>query len=175
MTPKTTTSLTIWEIERGLAELVEAREEAADEATRTAIDQALTEYVEREVVKVDGIRGFLMHCNLMSRAAKEEADLQAGRSRLWEKRAERLKSFCVSTLQAFGRSRVEGRTGKLVVRGNGGPRPIVITDPGLIPSEFSPQVVSYPLDKDKLRKALEAGDEVPGAHLGERGVSLIVK
>lgn len=167
--------LSLWDIEAGLADLMEAREEAQDEAARNMVDQAITEYVQREVQKVDMIRAYLRHCEVMAKAAKEEAERQSRMQRAWEDRGQRLRAFCVSALQAFGRPRVEGRTGKLIVKGNGGLRPLLISDESQIPDEYKPAVVTYPVDKDKLRAALEAGLSVPGASLGERGVHLEVR
>ena len=51
--------LSLLDIERGLYELMEAREDAQDEAVRAAVDQAIAEYAQREVEKVDNIRAYL--------------------------------------------------------------------------------------------------------------------
>ena len=54
--------LSLLDVERGLYELIEAREEAQDEAARAVVDRAITEYVQREVEKADKIRACLRHC-----------------------------------------------------------------------------------------------------------------
>lgn len=56
---------------------------------------------------------------------------------------------------------------------NGGKAPLIIDDPGAIPANFQKVVIAP--DTDKIREALEAGEELPFAHLGERGVHLRVK
>lgn len=167
-------NLTLWDIEAGLHQLMEARDEAEDDPGRAAVDQAIAEYVNREVQKVDQIRAYLRHCDVMAKSAKEEAARQTQRAQAWEKRAERLRAFCLSALQIFGRTSVEGKTGKLRIRQNGGKVPLIIANEAQIPSEYKPAVVSYPVDKDAIRAALEQGTEVPGATLGERGVHLQV-
>ncbi len=68
-----------------------------------------------------------------------------------------------------------GRTGKLLIKANGGKRPLVITDESALPDTYTPMVITYPVDKDKLRADLEAGATVPGAYLDERGSHLEVR
>lgn len=174
-TPLRGPNLTLWDIEAGLNQLMEAREEATDEAGRAAVDQAIAEYCQRELDKVDSIRSYLRHCDLMEQAAKQEAEHQAERAKAWAERGKRLKAFCLAAMQAFGRTSIEGRTGKLRIRTNGGKVPLIIADEAAIPSEYKPAVVTYPVDKDAVRQALESGTRVPGAALGEREVRLEVK
>ena len=166
MTPEKT-KLSLWDIESGLHELMEAREEA-DATGILAIDQAILDYIHREIEKVDGVRAYLKHCDIMAKAAREEANRQQERAQRWESRRDRLRTFCLMTLEAFGRKRLEGRTGSISIRANGGLRPLVITSEADIPERFKIQVVSYQIDKAGLRVVLEAGETVPGAHLEER-------
>ena len=56
---------------------------------------------------------------------------------------------------------------------NGGKAPLIIDDPAGIPTSYQKVVIAP--DTDKIREALEAGEQLPFAHLGERGVHLRVK
>lgn len=56
---------------------------------------------------------------------------------------------------------------------NGGKAPMIIDDPAGIPASFQKVVIAP--DTDKIREALEAGEQLPFAHLGERGTHLRVK
>lgn len=168
------TKLTLFDIEQGLLDLMEAYQEAGAEES-AAISEQLTEYVQAEIAKVDGIRSYLRHCDLMASAAKQEAELQTVRAKSWEQRSKALKSFCIYALGAAGKKFVEGRTGKLMVKANGGKRELVITSEGEIPDTYKFQVISYQIDKYLLRHDLENGAEISGAHLEPRGEHLEVK
>ena len=62
----------------------------------------------------------------------------------------------------------ESNTIKASITKNGGKLPIVLTvDPKDLPFDF--QRVKIEANSDAIRDALEHGQEVPGAELGERG------
>jgi hypothetical protein len=195
--------LTLWEIETGLLELLEAREEAQTPEAIAAVEQALAEYVTREVEKVDNIRGLIRHCEMVATAARQEARDQAERARVWEARRDRVKQLAQNVMEAHGRKRLEGRTGSLQVTGNGGVEPLVISDPAQVPEECCKYVgwirgdewmtmleiltdadwslehfegkLERVVDNDRTRKAIAEQGGVPGATLGERGKHLEVK
>ena len=140
-----TENLSLYHIEQDLAELMGARDEelqAINEGTRkdadglAAIDQAIKEYAAREVAKVDGIRGYLRWAKVQIEAAEAEAEKQAARAKQLKAGAERLKQFVVSVMQDAGKKSIEGTTGKLLVKGNGGLEPLVISDDSLIPDNL---------------------------------------
>ena len=137
-------SLTLWTIEDSLVQLVGAREDtAADpnicEEERAdqlrAIDTALADYIRQEITKVDNVRSYLLHCRLMADAARTERAAMEARVRLWEDREARLKGICIAALDAAEKKRVEGKTGSLSVRGNGGLQPLVVDQPEMLPDE----------------------------------------
>jgi myo-inositol catabolism protein IolC len=139
------------------------------------VDQAIQEYAQREIAKVDTLRSYLRHCEVMEKAHREEAERQTRMAQLWEERDRRLKSYVLRALEAAGKTRVEGKTGVLKVQRNGGLAPMEIFDESSIPTKYTPMQISYPLDKEALRRDLAAGKDVPGARLGERGVHLRVE
>ncbi len=109
--------ISLFELESGLVDLVREREDIAegpDSDEKTAqlmvVDNAIREWLGREIRKVDGIRNYIRHCEVMSAAAMEEANCQLERSRLW--------------------------SGEIRVQGNGGLQPLNITDESMIPEEF---------------------------------------
>jgi hypothetical protein len=149
-------SLTLWSIEDSLVQLVGAREDAASDIGISederrdqlqVIDNALADYVRQEITKVDNVRSYLLHCRLMADAARAERAAMEARVRLWEARESRLKEICILALDSVAKKRVEGKTGSLSVRGNGGVQPLEISgwnkdsarwadsDPGLLPDE----------------------------------------
>lgn len=137
-------SLTLWTIEDSLLQLVAAREDAAADMEISederrdrlqVIDTALADYIRQEITKVDNVRSYLMHCKLMADAARAERAAMEARVRIWEARESRLKGICISALDAADKKRVEGKTGSLSVRGNGGLQPLVVDQPEMVPDE----------------------------------------
>jgi hypothetical protein len=137
-------SLTLWTMEESLLQLVAAREDAAADMEISederrdrlqVIDTALADYIRQEITKVDNVRSYLMHCKLMAEAARAERAAMEARVRIWEARESRLKGICISALDAADKKRVEGKTGSLSVRGNGGLQPLVVDQPEMVPDE----------------------------------------
>lgn len=134
--------LTFAEIEIELAELLAFREIAETPEEAQAIDQQIGEYIKREVEKVDGIRRYVRLCRAMTGAAKAEAQSQAQRAKMWEAREEQVKTICRGVMEALGRTRVDGATGYLLLKGNGGVQPLEVTDATLVPNVLKNAVIA---------------------------------
>ena len=212
-------SMTLWNIEQGLADLFEQREELltgtpdiasmgpdpqTEHAARLiAVDLAIAAYMKAEVQKVDGVRGWWKHLEMMRDAAKDEARTMHDRAQAFDRQLTVLKSAILVTLEEIefraGKPRkLEGKTGSISLVGNGGRRPVIITDEALIPDEY--QTVTVKMKASSYRKllvehptleifaskpqpnltaiynALESGmDGVPGAVLAPLGSHVRVK
>ena len=156
--------LSLYQLESQLSELIEMREQAvadrktavgAEPAEKTreieAIDNAIREYITAEIRKVDGIRAFWRHCELMAQAAKEEADVQAVRSKAWRNRLDRLKDTVKLVMETIpfpeGKpKKLEGRTGALYLKANGGKQAVEIHDESLVPDELCMVTATMPGD-----------------------------
>ncbi len=154
MSAAVSTSLSLWKIESDLAELFQMREDAA-EAILTApmetledrrgdlalIDTAIADYCRQEIRKVDGVRAVWKHLEDVIANARAEAKLQQKRAWAAEENLERLKANVQAVMESMpwvpGKSKMlEGRTGKLYLKGNGGCQAVHITDETLVPDEF---------------------------------------
>lgn len=102
-----------------------------------------------------------------------EAAMKARRQSI-ETRAERVREYLLTNMQACGIQKIECPWFKLSVRQN--PASVVITDPGAIPSNLYvyPEAPEPFPDKKGIKAAIEAGEEIRGAHL-ERGTRLEIK
>ena len=168
--------LSLYDVSRQLVELMTFRdEEELTDEEREAVDGEILRYIAAEVTKVDNLRGYLRHCEVMEEAHRKEAEKQTGMARIWEEREKRLKNYVLRALAAAGKTRVEGKTGVLRVQGNGGQAPMEIFDENAIPTRYTPMQITYPLDKEAIRRDLAAGKAIPGARLLERGVHLRVE
>lgn len=192
----------MWEIEAGIAELFDALEEADTPEARQACEQALAEYAAREVQKVDGIAALYRQFDVLAHEARAEAQRLTDRARAFENRRERVKQLAQTVMEANGLTRLEGRTSRLLLKGNGGLQPLEVTDPAAVPPECCKYIgwinaelwegirgfwdgwldgrtdefkVERVVDNDRVRKAISAEGGVPGAQLGERGKHVEVK
>lgn len=188
--------LSLYQIENELCELIDLREQTAPESDeRIACDRCIAEYFARELDKVDGVRAFAKHCELVARAAKEEAEAQTKRQRVWEDRLKWLKSYLLDTLVLTGRTKLEGRTGVIRRQNNGGKLPVIVSQPDMVPTSMcrgTIRLTAAMMAHDKVRTLLDtlkivgavietepdleaiatelgSGGAVPGCSMGERG------
>ncbi len=134
--------LTLYHIEADLANLIDLREEMADKREDvTALDEQIAEYCQREVRKVDAIRSYLKHAEMMAEAALKEAATQKSRGQAWQARADRLKQFVQMVMEGMDWKpdqvrKLEGRSGSITLKANGGRQAVEVTDASLLPEEF---------------------------------------
>ena len=205
--------INLYQIEEALTELLSAREEltadltAGTQTEETAaelveVEKALTEYVAREIAKVDGIHGYLRYAKLTAVAARQEAAEYLEHARRLEASEGRLKALCVDIMQAMGKTKLEGTCCRvLAVQGNGGMAPLTVQEdvlpdcycdyhlalPGdlwatllaLVPGTWRDRIKGHlkarVSSNVRIREALAMEENVPGAHLEERGFQLRVK
>lgn len=152
--------LSLYQLEVELCELIEFRESCETEEERKAADAQIAVYVEREVRKVDNLRSYLRHCEMMIGTAREEVQIQSGRMQAWTARKDRLKSSVLGVMQMIGEKKLEGRTGTLSIKGNGGQQALTITDESLVPDEFCEAHVVLKIDAWFKRLRFHLGSDV---------------
>lgn len=134
--------LTIYDIQADLANLIEVRDEMQEKGEDLQhIEQAICDYVAKSVKKVDGIRSYIKHAEMMESAAKAESVRLKAVSATWAGRIERLKHFVRFVMEGMewdeGTVRkLEGKTGSLVLKLDGGKPAVEITQASLIPEEL---------------------------------------
>ncbi len=168
------------------------------EAELDEVEKALAEYVRAEVKKCDGIHHYLTAAKQTAEAARLEAQRMTERARRLEESTKLLKALCVEVMAMAGTKRIDGTAGRYLRRKvNGGLAPLVVQD-DVLPSEFRDitvrmcqsdwdvlmksdySTIGHKVEdcqpaNDRIRAALAAGEEVPGARLGERGEHLEIK
>jgi hypothetical protein len=160
--------LSLYKIETALSDLMQIRDEAFDNLTIAQaehsedvqqawvgeiakIDQAIREYVKREVSKVDGIRAVWKTLQMLETNAAAEAELQHQRSLAYRRNLDRLKEACREVMESMpwreGKpKRIEGGTGSLLLKTNGGKQAVVISDESLVPDELCNVTVTMSAD-----------------------------
>jgi hypothetical protein len=129
-------SLSILDIEAGLAEVLAAREEVETPEDVAAADAAISAYLSAEVAKADGIARAVRQWNAMAAADKAEASRLRARSAALEARVARLKDFVRFAMEKSGKRRIEGKLSTLRLQAAGGKQGVDIHNPELLPDDL---------------------------------------
>jgi hypothetical protein len=170
-------------------ETVEMTEEGTPE--RQGCEAAIATYMEQLPAKVDGVSWMLVHLEgQVSSAAAEVKRLQA-RKQTFERAVARLEAYCVRVIEKLpkpkkGQPKLEGEVNTLSIRPSEG---AIVTDESMVPPDYKtacvempardwglivnlhPQVLGKITKQDlkvrlaEVKKALQAGETVPGADL----------
>lgn len=103
----------------------------------------------------------------------EEIKRLTERKKVLENNISRTKKLMFNLLKISGKNKVSGELFTVSIRKNGGKMPLIFNEGVDVPEEYLKAV--YSEDKDKIRAALEAGEVLDFAYLGDRGESLSIK
>lgn len=158
--------------------------DVSDPEVGAAVDLWYASLMADEGRKLEDWVGYVRQLEMEVAVAREEAERFLAKARSRESRIEWLKGAMKKHLELTGRTKattVAGRT--LAVQKNGGKAPMVwVTPEGMlvaslaaadIPDEFC--VTRRTIDMEKVRAALEAGQQLPFAKLEERGTHLRIR
>lgn len=125
-------------------------------------------------VKATNIAAFTRNLEATAGAIKEAEAAMSARRKAIEAKADRLRAYLLSGMQAAGVQKIQTPYFELSIKSN--PPSVVINEPGLVPAEFMRQPEPPPPapDKKAIADALKAGKDVPGAHL-QRGQRLEIR
>ena len=88
-----------------------------------------------------------------------------------ESNINRMKTRIKETMEAMGKTEIKTDLHTFKIQNNGGVQPLMIT--GEVPDNFKKVVLEN--DNAKIRDALKAGEDLPFAHLEERGTHLRIR
>lgn len=121
--------------------------------------------------KLDSYATLIREHELRAQARKAEADRLAQRAAADANFAKRLKERLKLFMEQTGQHRVETPRFNISLARNGGALPVRLdVSPDLLPVQFQQRTITAATDA--IRKALLAGESVPGACLGDRGSHL---
>lgn len=153
-----------------------AEENGDDEVVRTAFEAYFAQLLDNRDIKLDRYAALIQFNQTLADAAKAEAKRCADLARIRENRVAAMKARLKMYFEANGITKIETAKHAFTIAGNGGKLPLVIdenTKPEAAPECF--QKVTVDFDQDAIRAALESGEELDFARLGERGTHLRVK
>lgn len=168
-------SRSIYEISASMQEVrraIESEEGWTDEDKDMALESYFESTEEELEAKGDSYAAVIIEKKSQAEMFKAEAKRLSEMARREEAEIERMKDRLEWFIRQNGWTSMPSRLHKIRLVGNGGLRPLVITQPdlSLIPDEYTWTVIQT--NNDAIRKDLDEGKELPFAHLGERGISL---
>ena len=161
---------TLYGITAELNGILAQLEELGGEIT-PEIEQALAINEEQFVAKAEDYGHAILNLKGMAAAAKAEKERLAGLQKFYENTQKRLTDALSSAMQVFGHDKVENATMRLSLRHSTATE---VDDLDQLPAEFKTTKVEVVADKTAIKKAIQQGEAVPGAHLVEN-VSLQIK
>ena len=161
---------TLYGITAELNGILAQLEELGGEIT-PELEQALAINEEQFVAKAEDYGHAILNLKGMAAAAKAEKERLAGLQKFYENTQKRLTDALSAAMQVFGHDKVENATMRLSVRHTTATE---VDDLDQVPAEFKTTKVEVVADKTAIKKAIQEGEDVPGAHLVEN-VSLQIK
>jgi hypothetical protein len=123
-------------------------------------------------VKAKNIGAFVLNLEVEERAIRDYIERMKDRLYAAEKRRERLTNYLLTNMQACGITEISSPEFTLKVAKN--PVSVVIDNENLLEEKFMKITVTKKPSKAEIKKALEDGENVNGAHL-EQGQRLVIK
>lgn len=130
------------------------------------------ESIEGEIEeKADGYAKIIKELEAKQKARKEEAKRLTDSAKVFENRVKALKNNLFNAMKETGKTKFATNLFSFNIAKNGGKQALTID--GEVPEEYTKTIIEN--DTDKIRKALENGENLPFAHLEPRGESLRIK
>lgn len=130
------------------------------------------EAIEGEIEdKADCYAKIIKELESKQNARKEEAKRLNESAKVFENRVKALKENLYNSMKTTGKTKFATDLFSFNIAKNGGKQPLVIDSE--VPEEYTKTIIEN--DTEKIRADLEAGKELPFAHLEPRGESLRIK
>jgi len=126
--------------------------------------------------KIDGIARMVRNWTSDVESWKAEEKRFADKRRASENRIKHIKLYAKACLEGAGLEKLKTTLFTVAIQKNGGVAPMnlcVDLDPKTLPERF--QKITVEANSPAIREALESGEKLEFAELGERGTSLRIK
>jgi hypothetical protein len=168
---------TLIQISRDLIELEEQLEELFDnpEAQDRLIDRWfwLENIESQRDQKLDNYAALIQELQARADARKAEANRLSKRSQIDENKVKALKANLQRFFQAHELKTIETDRYRLTLAKNGGKAPLILDD--CIGFHIPDQFLTREIDRVAVREALEKGEVLEFARLGDRSYSIRIK
>lgn len=157
------TDLALYAIEEELQSLLDTVEVCPDEL-RPELEARIAEYVGSEKTKIDSIGRVLSSFDAVQEHARAEIERLRARQQAAENNARRLETYVLRILA----QRDKPLKGQYFTLYAGHSQALIIDDAELVPAEFKRTTVVVDVPKEPIKRALKAGETIPGVHLEPR-------
>jgi hypothetical protein len=171
---------TLFEIEEELLQIDELLDELNGDISDPAIEKFVMEWLAKvkgqEAAKLDGYVNLIRKWEMLEAAAKEEAERYTKLAKSYESRVDAFKDRMKRHFELTKVNRIITASGRtLAIQNNGGKVPVElqVVDPAALEKRF--QRVQVTVNAEAVRAALEAGEQLGFAKLGERGTHLRIR
>ena len=154
----------LWRISQELEVLLDSLE-VCDPELKPELEAKIAEYIGAEVQKVDAIAEVLTTLENVEANARFEIQRLHARQQTAQRSAERLKMYVLRILARRDGRPLKGKNVTLSVRRT---EAVVIDDAAAVPEEWKRTTIVTDIPKDPLKKAIKAGQQIPGAHIEQR-------
>lgn len=151
----------------------------ADQPLDAITEAALAELESATAEKLDGYLAVRAEREMWAAQARKEAEEWRAKAARLDAEIDRLDAALMLHLDRIGQTKALTAKGRIIsLQRHGGKVPIEFTteaDPTAAALEFTRTRTVTEWDRDAIRAALEAGQDLAFARLGERGRRLVIK
>ena len=169
--------LTLYGISKEMIAMEELWEMAIDEETGEVKDAALLEELQQGIEttlmekSADIVKYYKNRDSLIESIDKEIKRLQELK-KIGKKKQDSFKNYIKMCMEKMGVKKIETSNGNISLRKT--PESVELIDEEIIPEKFKTTVQLEKISKTDIKKALQEGEEVPGATL-KRRMSINIK
>lgn len=162
--------MTLYDIKGEFLQLYEMATEDDDEQAFLDTLEALKGELE---VKAEGYVNIIQQLEMEAEQCSKMQDAFMAKEARRMKSIQKMKEALISAMDVAGTDKLQAGDYELKIVKNGGLAPLKIEDGAAIPDKY--MKIIYEPDNKKIRDALEAGEELDFAFIGERGRHLRIK
>jgi hypothetical protein len=170
-TERSLPSVTLYSISDTLVALLNSLDLCENEEARAECEAEICRTIEAQIRKVDDFCRFLAHLEAQAEFAAHEIERLQKRKTGFLKTSERLEQYAIRVMESLEVRKLDGHTARMSLRTN---QPAVeIDNQDLVPALYKTIKQEISIDKRAIKRAIDSGEPVPGAHLREPSISLI--
>jgi predicted transcriptional regulator len=126
------------------------------------LEAFFSELTEKFAEKVDAYQYIITRLEKEEAALKDEASKYNAAARAMKTARERMKATIKYVMESRGVTEIFGEKTRMVLSRT---KDALDIDESQIPAAFKKQIMTYEIDRERIRAELEKGNEVPGARL----------
>ncbi len=158
-------NITLYDISNDYLQALDCFTDPDNDLPQDAVNDTL-EGIEGQLQdKAINIAKYLRNLESTAKAIKEAEQQMNTRRKTMENRARWLKDYLKTNMEKAGISRIDSPWFNLSVQRN--PEAVEVFDENRIPDKFKEEQFVVRVDKNRIKKVLQSGIEVPGACLSQ--------